>query len=58
MKQFFTFTDSSLPTVDQVGGKGLSLIYSEKKGFTVPPAVVLSTEFFLPWMEQCKATPE
>ena len=58
MAQYFTFKYSSLPTVDQVGGKGLSLIYCEKKGFSVPPAVVLSTEFFLPWMEHCKATPE
>jgi pyruvate,water dikinase len=58
MTQYFAFNDSSLPTVEQVGGKGLSLIYSEKKGFRVPSAVVLSTEFFQPWMERLKASPE
>jgi phosphohistidine swiveling domain-containing protein len=56
--RLFTFKDSSLPTIEQVGGKGLSLIYSDKKGFQVPPAAVLSTEFFHPWMELLKATSE
>ena len=58
MAQYFTFKDSSLPTVEQVGGKGLSLLYSKNKGFNVPTAVVLSTEFFQPWMELLKATSE
>ena len=58
MAQFFTFQDSSFPTVEQVGGKGLSLIYSEKKGFKVPPTLVLSTAFFQPWMARLKVTPE
>ncbi|MBW1803360.1 MAG: PEP/pyruvate-binding domain-containing protein, partial [Deltaproteobacteria bacterium] len=56
MTQYFSFKDSSLPTLEQVGGKGLSLIYSNHKGFNVPTAVVLSTEFFHLWMEQLKAT--
>ena len=58
MAHYFTFKDSSLPTVEQAGGKGLSLIYSNKKGFNVPSAVVLPTEFFRPWMDQLKATQE
>jgi pyruvate,water dikinase len=58
MAQHFTFKDSSLPTVEQVGGKGLSLIYLENRGFTVPINAVLSTEFFQPWMERLKASPE
>ncbi len=58
MTQYFSFKDSSLPTLEQVGGKGLSLIYSNKKGFNVPSAVVLSTEFFQPWMESLKSTSE
>jgi pyruvate,water dikinase len=58
MTQYFTFKDSFLPPVEQVGGKGLSLLYSKKKDFNVPPTVVLSTEFFQPWMEHLKASPE
>ena len=56
MTYFFTFKDESLPTLDQVGGKGLSLITSKKQGFNVPQAVLLSTAFFHPWMEQLKAS--
>jgi pyruvate,water dikinase len=56
MTQYFTFKESALPTIEQVGGKGLSLIYSDKKGFTVPPALVLSTDFFQPWMDLLKSS--
>ena len=58
MTQFSTFKDAILPTIEQAGGKGLSLIHMEKKGFNVPPAVVLSATFFEAWMEQLKAAPE
>jgi pyruvate,water dikinase len=58
MAHFFTFKDSPLPTVELAGGKGLSLLYSKKKGFNVPIVAVLSTEFFHPWMELLKATSE
>jgi pyruvate,water dikinase len=58
MAGYFTFKDSVLPTIELAGGKGLSLLYSKVKGFNVPTAVVLSTEFFQPWMELLKATPE
>lgn len=43
MAQYFTFKYSALPTVEEVGGKGFSLIYSANKGFPFPMAVVLST---------------
>jgi phosphoenolpyruvate synthase/pyruvate phosphate dikinase len=58
MAQYYTFKDESLPTLDQVGGKGLSLITSKKQGFNVPPAALLATEFFKPWMEQLKSSSE
>ncbi|NIS81014.1 MAG: hypothetical protein GTO14_12585 [Anaerolineales bacterium] len=58
MSQYFVFNDSSTPTVEQVGGKGQSLIHLAKKGFPVPIAAVLSTEFFQSWMEQLKASPQ
>jgi phosphohistidine swiveling domain-containing protein len=56
--QYFTFKNSSIPSVEQAGGKGLSLFFGDKKGFNVPPAAVLSTGFFHPWMELLKATSE
>jgi phosphoenolpyruvate synthase/pyruvate phosphate dikinase len=56
MTHYFSFKVSSLPTLEQVGGKGLSLIYLNKKGFNVPSALVLSNEFFQPWMEILKST--
>ena len=36
MAQYYTFKDSTLPAVELAGGKGLSLLYSKKKGFNVP----------------------
>jgi len=56
--RYFSFKDSAIPTVELAGGKGLSLLYSKNKGFNVPTAVVLSTEFFQPWMELLKASPK
>jgi len=58
MARYYSFEDSALPTVELAGGKGLSLLYSKKKGFNVPTAVVLLTKFFQPWMELLKASPE
>ena len=58
MTQLFTFKDPSVPTIEQVGGKGLSLIHLANKGFPVPIAAVLSTESFQPWMERLKASPD
>ncbi|MFW9997202.1 MAG: PEP/pyruvate-binding domain-containing protein [Candidatus Odinarchaeota archaeon] len=56
MNLVYTLQDTTAPTIEQVGGKGLSLIHAAKKGFTVPSAVVLSTDFFIPWIEKIKAT--
>ena len=42
-----------LPSLSQVGGKGLSLIQSSKNGFPVPKGFVLSVEFFQPWIDLC-----
>ncbi len=58
MTRYFTFKHSSLPTIAEVGGKGLSLLFSNKKGFKVPSAVILSAAFFNPWMEGLKTTQE
>jgi pyruvate,water dikinase len=58
MTHYFTFKDSSLPTIAQVGGKGLSLIHLSNEGFNVPPAVILSMGFFRLWMKTLRATSE
>lgn len=58
MNQYFTFEDLPLPPLELIGGKGQSLLHLAEAGFMVPTGVVLSTEFFQPWMTQIKATPE
>ncbi|MHA2203977.1 MAG: PEP/pyruvate-binding domain-containing protein, partial [Candidatus Hodarchaeales archaeon] len=54
----YTPQDSSTPNIEQVGGKGLSLIQATKKGYVVPPIIILKANFFLPWIEQIKSTSE
>jgi len=39
-----------------IGGKGASLVRLAHAGFPVPPGVILSTAFFLPWFEDLQAT--
>ncbi|HSG43910.1 MAG TPA: PEP/pyruvate-binding domain-containing protein, partial [Anaerolineales bacterium] len=58
MPHYYTFKETAPPSVAQVGGKAHSLIHSHNKGFNVPPAVILSTDFFTPWIEALKITPE
>jgi pyruvate,water dikinase len=58
MNLIFTFQTPSTPTIDQIGGKGLSLIHSARSGFNVPSAVIFSTDFFTKWIEQIKSTSE
>jgi len=43
--------------IEQVGGKGWSLITMTGQGLLVPPGFVLGTDFFRPWFEQIKAAP-
>ena len=44
--------------MDQAGGKALSLIMMTREGMPVPPGLVLTVEFFEPWMLTLQATPE
>ena len=41
-----------------VGGKAASLIRLRQAGFDVPDAVVLTTQFFEPWLSQIQASSE
>ncbi len=44
--------------LEQVGGKGLSLIKMTQAGLPVPPGFILATDFFLPWEEELKSLAE
>ncbi|TLY19963.1 MAG: hypothetical protein E6K68_08775 [Nitrospirae bacterium] len=57
MKLVYRFGDSPLPSFDQVGAKGLSLMRLFQAGFPVPSGFVLTTAFFEPWIVLLKATP-
>ncbi|GKZ00934.1 hypothetical protein MPSEU_001044900 [Mayamaea pseudoterrestris] len=57
-KLWVRFSDNDSVTVEQVGGKGLGLLQSQRAGFNVPDGFVLTTTFFDPWIEQVKATEE
>ncbi len=39
-------------SVDKVGGKAHSLIRMTQIGLPVPPGIVLTVEFFEPWMNE------
>jgi len=45
---------STSPTLNEVGGKALSLIRTSALQFPVPPGFVLTVSFFQPWLEQIK----
>jgi phosphohistidine swiveling domain-containing protein len=55
-KKVFAFPSPDAATLEQVGGKGLSLMISSKEGLPVPPGFILSVAFFTPWFSQLKAT--
>ena len=46
------------PELAQVGGKAMSLISMTHHGLPVPPGFVLTVDFFEPWLEVIKKTPE
>ena len=46
------FSTTETPPIDRVGGKARSLIDATRAGFPVPDGVVLSVEFFRPWLEE------
>ena len=50
----YTFQDSSALQLSLVGGKALSLMQLSQAGFPIPAGIVLSTEFFAPWLTLVK----
>jgi len=54
----YTFDATPLPTLSEVGGKGLSLMQMAHAGLPVPPGFALSVAFFVPWIADLQATSE
>lgn len=45
-----------LPTIDEVGGKGWSLLRMGAASLPVPPSFILGVDFFAPWVNELSAT--
>ena len=56
MTTIFSLNPSALPSIEQVGGKALSLMQMTGAGMPVPPGFVLSVKFFEPWLDALKAS--
>lgn len=58
MEFVYSFDYNGPPELAKVGGKGMSLILMTQQGLPVPPGFILSVEFFKPWFDKIKDTPE
>ena len=56
MPLIVSFPGTEQTTPAEVGGKGYSLIRMTEAGLSVPPGVVLTTEFFTPWFDEIQAS--
>ncbi len=52
------FPGNTNASIEQVGGKGYSLLQLINADFPVPPGVILTSEFFAPWIELIIQMPE
>ena len=50
------FLTNECPTINQVGGKGYSLIKLTSLNLEVPSGVILTVDFFSEWINSIKAT--
>lgn len=50
----YLFKESSIRPISQIGGKAKALCETTNAGFPVPEGIVLSVEFFEPWLRQIK----
>jgi len=57
MKQVYPFTTEETPDLEQVGGKGMSLIFMKQRNLPVPPGFVLTVDFFKPWLTHIQNHP-
>jgi len=58
MQTIFLFTSAELPSAQQAGSKALALIEMTKAGMPVPPGLVVTVQFFEPWMNTVLGSPE
>ncbi|WP_047865850.1 PEP/pyruvate-binding domain-containing protein [Rubrobacter aplysinae] len=54
----YNFTTPDKPGVNEVGGKGFSLMRMTRAGLPVPPGFNLPVGFFEPWISELRSTPE
>ncbi|MBS1252911.1 MAG: Prodigiosin synthesizing transferase PigC [Anaerolineales bacterium] len=54
----YPFDSATLPTLAEVGGKGLSLMRMTHAGLPVPSGFVCAVAFFEPWLTTLQTTPE
>lgn len=52
----YHFTDSTVQPITQIGGKAKALMETSQKGYPIPEGIVLSVDFFEPWMTTIKAS--
>src|SRR5262249_47032842 len=55
-KSIYFFPGDAKATLEEVGGKGLSLLESSRALLPVPPGCILTVYFFEPWLSQLKTT--
>jgi phosphoenolpyruvate synthase/pyruvate phosphate dikinase len=58
MTTIYPFSSAEPLTAGQVGGKAMSLISMTRAGLPVPTGLVLSVDFFAPWIKHIQASPE
>ncbi len=54
----YNFNEKNVPRLDEVGGKAKALIETTNAGFPVPEGIVLSVDFFKPWLDEIKSSNE
>ncbi len=58
MRNIYSFTYPNIVPLEQVGGKAQALMQMTAAGMPVPPGLVITTQFFDPWMAFLRQTPE
>ncbi|MDJ0752773.1 MAG: PEP/pyruvate-binding domain-containing protein [Ardenticatenaceae bacterium] len=58
MKLIVPFSTAKQPPLEQAGSKALALIEMIQTGMPVPSGIVLTVQFFKPWMDQIITMPE
>jgi pyruvate,water dikinase len=58
MQLVYPFASDEIADLEQVGGKGMSLIFMKQRNLPVPPGFVLTVNFFEPWLNYIQSLPE